>query len=257
MKPVWECLWNSCHSFFFSISYIGATGTFCTAVNPSDREQQGWDVINYLFMHVFMMLTFNRQGLNWKNRYWNLRLWKDWCLTMTFILCNLSLYLLCVPEPSTGKTCLPKALMNLYGRQNNTIPLLVDIAEKTGNLREFINTPFRDLYYRGEIINTCRQINLRIWHHGVEVTVLFWVDVRRPGWDPNKRGEKRNALFKMYVYSLQMRTSRLRLVGVHPFCYWLWGCRDPSPLVTLSVSYFLSIVPVSMISSSSSSSTFF
>lgn len=57
------------------------------------------------------------------------------------------------PEPSTGKTCLPKALLNLYGGQNDTIPLLVDIAEKTGILREFINTPFRDVYYRGmEII---------------------------------------------------------------------------------------------------------
>ncbi|XP_030271588.1 transient receptor potential cation channel subfamily V member 4 isoform X2 [Sparus aurata] len=54
-------------------------------------------------------------------------------------------------EPSTGKTCLPKALLNLYGGQNVTIPLLVDIAEKTGNLREFINTPFRDVYYRGEL----------------------------------------------------------------------------------------------------------
>lgn len=44
--------------------------------------------------------------------------------------------------------------MNLYGGQNNTIPLLMDIAEKTGNLREFINTPFRDLYYRGEITSS-------------------------------------------------------------------------------------------------------
>lgn len=40
--------------------------------------------------------------------------------------------------------------MNLYSGQNDTIPLLVDIAEQTGNLREFINTPFRDVYYRGE-----------------------------------------------------------------------------------------------------------
>lgn len=54
-----------------------------------------------------------------------------------------------LPEPSTGKTCLPKALLNLYGGRNDTIPLLVDIAEKTGNLREFINIPFRDVYYRG------------------------------------------------------------------------------------------------------------
>ncbi|XP_077600385.1 transient receptor potential cation channel subfamily V member 4-like [Stigmatopora nigra] len=53
-------------------------------------------------------------------------------------------------ELSTGKTCLPKALLNLYSGQNDTIPLLVDVAEKTGNLREFINTSFRDVYYRGQ-----------------------------------------------------------------------------------------------------------
>lgn len=58
-------------------------------------------------------------------------------------------FILFQPELSTGKTCLPKALLNLYGGQNVTIPLLVDVAEKTGNLREFINTPFRDVYYRG------------------------------------------------------------------------------------------------------------
>lgn len=54
-----------------------------------------------------------------------------------------------LPEPSTGKTCLPKALLNLSGGKNDTIPLLLDIAEKTGNMREFINSPFRDVYYRG------------------------------------------------------------------------------------------------------------
>ncbi|KAL0193810.1 hypothetical protein M9458_012106, partial [Cirrhinus mrigala] len=50
--------------------------------------------------------------------------------------------------PSTGKTCLPKALLNLHSGHNDTIPVLMDIAEQTGNLREFINTPFRDVYYR-------------------------------------------------------------------------------------------------------------
>uniref|UniRef100_A0A8C4YXD9 Transient receptor potential cation channel subfamily V member 4 n=1 Tax=Gadus morhua TaxID=8049 RepID=A0A8C4YXD9_GADMO len=53
-------------------------------------------------------------------------------------------------ERSTGKTCLIKALLNLYGGQNPTIPLLLHAAEQTGTLREFINTPFRDVYYRGQ-----------------------------------------------------------------------------------------------------------
>uniref|UniRef100_A0A8C5KR29 Transient receptor potential cation channel, subfamily V, member 4 n=1 Tax=Jaculus jaculus TaxID=51337 RepID=A0A8C5KR29_JACJA len=51
-------------------------------------------------------------------------------------------------EPSTGKTCLPKALLNLSNGRNDTIPVLLDIAERTGNMREFINSPFRDIYYR-------------------------------------------------------------------------------------------------------------
>ncbi|XP_075390029.1 transient receptor potential cation channel subfamily V member 4 isoform X5 [Tenrec ecaudatus] len=54
-------------------------------------------------------------------------------------------------EPSTGKTCLPKALLNMSNGRNDTIPLLLDIAERTGNMREFINSPFRDVYYRGEL----------------------------------------------------------------------------------------------------------
>uniref|UniRef100_A0AAQ4PXG1 Transient receptor potential cation channel, subfamily V, member 4 n=1 Tax=Gasterosteus aculeatus aculeatus TaxID=481459 RepID=A0AAQ4PXG1_GASAC len=79
------------------------------------------------------------------------------------------------PELSTGKTCLPKALLNLYGGQNVTIPLLVDVAEKTGNLREFINTPFRDVYYRGQtalhiaIERRCKQYVELMVEHGADV----------------------------------------------------------------------------------------
>ena len=62
-----------------------------------------------------------------------------------------------LPEPSTGKTCLPKALLNLSGGRNDTIPVLLDIAEKTGNMREFINSPFRDVYYRGVGAPDCCQ----------------------------------------------------------------------------------------------------
>ena len=58
-------------------------------------------------------------------------------------------------EPSTGKTCLPKALLNLSNGRNDTIPVLLDIAERTGNMREFINSPFRDIYYRGGCGRAC------------------------------------------------------------------------------------------------------
>ncbi|XP_049326215.1 transient receptor potential cation channel subfamily V member 4 [Astyanax mexicanus] len=78
-------------------------------------------------------------------------------------------------ELSTGKTCLPKALLNLYGGKNATIPLLMDIAEQTGNLREFINTPFRDVYYRGQtalhiaIERRCKQYAELLVEKGADV----------------------------------------------------------------------------------------
>ncbi|XP_018416477.1 PREDICTED: transient receptor potential cation channel subfamily V member 4 [Nanorana parkeri] len=78
-------------------------------------------------------------------------------------------------EPSTGKTCLPKALLNLSGGRNDTIPALMDIAEKTGNLREFINSPFRDVYYRGQ---TALHIAIeRRCKHYVELLVEKGADV--------------------------------------------------------------------------------
>ncbi|NXJ08463.1 TRPV4 protein, partial [Odontophorus gujanensis] len=78
-------------------------------------------------------------------------------------------------EPSTGKTCLPKALLNLSAGRNDTIPILLDIAEKTGNMREFINSPFRDVYYRGQ---TALHIAIeRRCKHYVELLVEKGADV--------------------------------------------------------------------------------
>ncbi|XP_004691004.1 PREDICTED: transient receptor potential cation channel subfamily V member 4 isoform X4 [Condylura cristata] len=78
-------------------------------------------------------------------------------------------------EPSTGKTCLPKALLNLSSGRNDTIPVLLDVAERTGNMREFINSPFRDIYYRGQ---TALHIAIeRRCKHYVELLVAQGADV--------------------------------------------------------------------------------
>ncbi|XP_015262365.1 PREDICTED: transient receptor potential cation channel subfamily V member 1 [Gekko japonicus] len=53
-------------------------------------------------------------------------------------------------EPETGKTCLLKAMLNLHGGQNDTILLLLGIAEKTENLKEFVNSEYKDSYYKGQ-----------------------------------------------------------------------------------------------------------
>ncbi|XP_031813177.1 transient receptor potential cation channel subfamily V member 1-like [Sarcophilus harrisii] len=52
-------------------------------------------------------------------------------------------------DPETGKSCLLKAMLNLHNGKNETIPLLLDIARQTGNLREFVNASYTDSYYKG------------------------------------------------------------------------------------------------------------
>uniref|UniRef100_A0A8C6VCI4 Transient receptor potential cation channel subfamily V member 1 n=1 Tax=Naja naja TaxID=35670 RepID=A0A8C6VCI4_NAJNA len=53
-------------------------------------------------------------------------------------------------EPDTGKTCLLKAMLNLHNGRNDTIPFLLEIAEKTENLLEFVNAGYTDSYYKGQ-----------------------------------------------------------------------------------------------------------
>nr|XP_010341959.1 transient receptor potential cation channel subfamily V member 1 isoform X3 [Saimiri boliviensis boliviensis] len=53
-------------------------------------------------------------------------------------------------DPETGKTCLLKAMLNLHSGQNDTIPLLLEIARQTDSLKEFVNASYTDSYYRGQ-----------------------------------------------------------------------------------------------------------
>ncbi|XP_048091760.1 transient receptor potential cation channel subfamily V member 1 [Alosa alosa] len=51
---------------------------------------------------------------------------------------------------SKGKTALLKALLNLTDGRNDTVKLLLDIAEKMGDLKEFVNAAYTDIYYKGQ-----------------------------------------------------------------------------------------------------------
>ncbi|XP_037666556.1 transient receptor potential cation channel subfamily V member 1 isoform X4 [Choloepus didactylus] len=53
-------------------------------------------------------------------------------------------------DPETGKTCLLKAMLNLHDGQNNTVPLLLEIARQTDSLKEFVNASYTDSYYKGQ-----------------------------------------------------------------------------------------------------------
>uniref|UniRef100_A0A3B4X254 Transient receptor potential cation channel subfamily V member 1-like n=1 Tax=Seriola lalandi dorsalis TaxID=1841481 RepID=A0A3B4X254_SERLL len=51
---------------------------------------------------------------------------------------------------TNGKTALLKALLNLKDGKNDTIEILLDIAEKTGDLENLINASYKDSCYKGQ-----------------------------------------------------------------------------------------------------------
>lgn len=54
-----------------------------------------------------------------------------------------------ISDEGNGKTALLKALLNLRNGQNDTIEVLLDVAEKTGDLEDLINASYKDPCYKG------------------------------------------------------------------------------------------------------------
>uniref|UniRef100_A0AAQ5XY62 Ion transport domain-containing protein n=1 Tax=Amphiprion ocellaris TaxID=80972 RepID=A0AAQ5XY62_AMPOC len=53
-------------------------------------------------------------------------------------------------DETNGKTALLKALLNLKNGKNDTIDVLLDIAEQTGDLESLINASYTDDFYKGQ-----------------------------------------------------------------------------------------------------------
>ncbi|XP_031166601.1 transient receptor potential cation channel subfamily V member 1 [Sander lucioperca] len=51
---------------------------------------------------------------------------------------------------SYGKTALMKALLHLRDGENKTVELLIDISEKMGDIKEFVNAAYTNSYYKGQ-----------------------------------------------------------------------------------------------------------
>ncbi|KAM6970629.1 transient receptor potential cation channel subfamily V member 1 [Aplochiton taeniatus] len=51
---------------------------------------------------------------------------------------------------SYGKTPLLKGLLNLRDGRNKTVEYLLDISERMGDIKEFVNAAYRDSYYKGQ-----------------------------------------------------------------------------------------------------------
>lgn len=57
-----------------------------------------------------------------------------------------------------------KALLHLKDGKNETVELLIDISEKMGDLREFVNAAYTSTYYEGTMRVRCRTA-FRRWLH--------------------------------------------------------------------------------------------
>ncbi|KAF1378857.1 hypothetical protein PFLUV_G00194860 [Perca fluviatilis] len=51
---------------------------------------------------------------------------------------------------SYGKTALMKALLHLRDGENKTVELLIDISEKMGDIKKFVNAAYTNSYYKGQ-----------------------------------------------------------------------------------------------------------
>lgn len=56
-------------------------------------------------------------------------------------------------DQSYGKTCLMKALLHLKDGRNQTVELLLDISERQGDIKEFVNAAYTSVYYKGKGIS--------------------------------------------------------------------------------------------------------
>uniref|UniRef100_A0A8C5CI32 Ion transport domain-containing protein n=1 Tax=Gadus morhua TaxID=8049 RepID=A0A8C5CI32_GADMO len=53
-------------------------------------------------------------------------------------------------DEGNGKTALLKALLNLNDGKNDTIQVLLDTSEKSGDLKEFVNAAYNDEHFKGQ-----------------------------------------------------------------------------------------------------------
>lgn len=59
-----------------------------------------------------------------------------------------------------GKTALLKALLNLRDGKNDTVEVFLDIAARTGDLKDLINASYKDPFYKGGGKSALREVTL-------------------------------------------------------------------------------------------------
>jgi len=57
-----------------------------------------------------------------------------------------------------------KALLHLKDGKNDTVELLIDISERTGDIKEFVNAAYTSSYYRGELSYEFGSLTVKVLH---------------------------------------------------------------------------------------------
>lgn len=121
--------------------------SFNSPIDWATHWLEGYRSWNFLWNTKWGFLSFEKNLIN------SCLPGYRWCVCNHFHIP----VIFCFTEPETGKTCLLKAMLNLHDGKNDTIPLLLDIARKTGTLKEFVNAEYTDNYYKGKRNSCCSE----------------------------------------------------------------------------------------------------
>ena len=111
-------------------------------------------------------------------------------------LCTADLWALTVvtrADQSYGKTALMKALLHLRDGKNETVELLIDISEKMGDIKKFVDSAYTNSYYKGkprwfEIpLQGCEETWRLLWY-------VLMCDPSRPDGPPHSHREEEHFL---------------------------------------------------------------
>ncbi|RXM91489.1 Transient receptor potential cation channel subfamily V member 1 [Acipenser ruthenus] len=114
-------------------------------------------------------------------------------------------------DRSNGKTCLLKALLTLKNGENDTIKVLLDIAEKTDDLPKLVNAVYTDCYFKGQsAIHIAIERRSKFY---VELLVTKGADVQGKACGEFFQQKKGNGFyFGEYPLSLAACTNQLDIV---------------------------------------------
>lgn len=70
-----------------------------------------------------------------------------------------------------------KGLLHIKDDKNETVELLIDISEKLGDIKEFVNAAYTDSYYKGKALCEARSLYLNFTYFNCTSAIFFPISV--------------------------------------------------------------------------------